>query len=646
MFNGKQYAPGEKPSSIFTDKQGQYFYIRTGVIEGVDFDKYEMKVRWEPGNAVRNKIPISFPYASPAGCMGMLPEQGTMGIFGFYNTGTGGGTPLCLGYLPAGLGAGLNYDRVKINPDALPSSDINEIEYKFRKLGEGDMNLSSPLGSTVFLNQNVEIHDSAQDKIMMREADQSIITTSLSNFIFSDGASVSAGPAIRNAKAMYDDRGKKLPNNASLLSLPEGLDNIYIVPFGEDITYDTQFYTEYRIDVDELGNGKLDLNDINSQSPLSTRDPIVTMAMGNYIGADRRNIQQYGEILKVNLFLAGNALRGKFGLAKAVQNNGLDETLTLGLAYALHFPKSKSFFGVDKEGHYYINLSASSSKKVPLGAGRSMSILAQGNLKEIWGATAKENNSWDLATVGGIRWDIGAHNTKGEDRSIDITTSSGINIKVKGADAQGYARQETFKGNTFEYVGGKKEVSALSSLLDIVGLKEEQVGGSSTEIVQSDKSVNVGGVYSETVTKEKQCKFGSRKTTITLKGSDELEVMGGNIIETISTFGQKKLSVNAKNVEQIIGMGVYETKMKIGQYKVNVNSGTIEIKTSIGTISISGTSVDIKGSVLVNIVAPMVKIGKGAPIGGVISGLPGIPSHADYVTGAPLKGSFKVSVSA
>lgn len=642
-MKNRYYAPGEQPHRSFVDKANQYFYVRTGIIEEVNLDKYTMTVRWEPGNGSRDNIPISFPYAGPAGFIGMLPEKGSMGIFAWYNSGVGGGSPLCVGFLPAGLDAGLNYNVVKIHPDQIPTSDVNEIQFKFRKLGDGDLIVASSKGSEIILNENVELRDNAQDSFHMRDEDQSIIATSLNNFIFADGVSISSGPAMRNSLVLYDQNGRKIQNNGSLVSLPDGKENIYIVPFGADITYDTQYYSEFRVDVDELVDGKLDLNDINGSSPLSTRDPLITMAMGNYIGADRTNPQQYGELLKAVLFSSSNDLKGNFGLEKAIQNNAMDEPSIIGLVYALHSLKSGCFVGIDKEGHYYMNLPASKSN--PLGAGRSMSTLAQGNLKEIWGASAEINNSWDLSTTGGVRWNIGAHNTNLRGRSIDIKTSRGINVEVNGNDDDGYAKKEKYRGNVYENVGGNKtEISSNLTLL-INGLKTEDIGGSHTQSIQSDKSVNVLGVYSETVTKEKQSKYGSRKTTITPKGNDELEVNAGDIQETITTFGQKKLSVNGGNIQQNIGNGVYETLIKVGNYTLDVKTGTIEIKTAVGTVTISGTAVEIKGTASVSVDAPIVRLGKNAPIGGVVTGLPGIPSHVDYIVGIPLKGSLKVSAA-
>ena len=645
-FTNRQFHRGEQPHYVQTQRNGpnkfnQYFYVRAGIIEAIDYDKYEMTIRWSQSDGARSKIPISFPYVGPAGCMGMLPEKGAMGIFGFYDEGGGKGSPLCLAYLPAGLYAGLNFNNVKIKPDQLPNDDVNEILHKFRKLTEGDMIVASPLGGTLFLNRSVELKDGMQDSILIREGDQSIITTSMNNFVFADGVSINSGPAIRNFLKLYNADGTKVTGTlGSAVSMPNGKDTIYLVPNGDPIDYTTEYFVEYRVDVDEMGDGSLDMNDINSSSQLSTRNPIVTMAMGNYIGADRRDAL-YGKILRANLFKSANDQLGQFILEAALQNNGVDEPGTTGLAWVVHLMKAGALFGFDKEGHCYMNLGG--SLKNPLGAGRSMSILAPGNLKEIWGKTALDNNSWDLTTKGGIRWNVGAHNLKGAGRSIEIRADRGMSLEIVSPDDNGIGKQEIITGTSIESINGNKAISCSSMNLIINGLKREAIAGSHTQVVQSDKSLNVLGVYSETAVKEKQCKFGKRKTTITT-GNDELKLIRGNIDETITTFGKRKTTITAGGIEETIITGNRKTMITAGNYKVEVTAGMIKVKTTAGTVTIEGTTVAVKGTAMVNVSAPMVKLGNGAAIGGVISGLPGIPSHFDYMCGMAHKGSMKVSV--
>ena len=630
------------------NKYNQYFYIRVGLIVDVDYDKYQMTVQWASETGQPTKIPISLPYSGPASCIGGLPEWGAIGIFGFMNEGDGHGKPLLLNYLPAGLDAGLNFNVVKVLPDAIATSDVNEILFKFRKLTDGDLIFASADGGALFVNNNVELYDNAQDSIKFSEDEQSIITTSLQNLVFANGVSVCMGPALRPGMRLYDNNGRRILNNGATLPTENRDDLICIVPFGKEVDADTEFYSEYRIEVDEKGDGKLPQNEINSSFPSSNKDPVIVMALGNYIGSNRDDPQKYGYIQKVKLFESVDDQKGLFSLENCVQNNVLDEPSILGLAYALDMKKSKlygggnnSFIGIDKEGHYSMYLQASS--KNPLGAGRSMSILAKGNLKEIWGASAKKLNSWDLTTKGGILWNVGNHSSDLQSRSIHIKTSKGVRLDVNAADDEGYAKREFLQGNVDENVSGDKKLSCSNLTMKINGLKTENVLGSTTEAVQSDKTVNVLGVSTENVTKEKQCKFGKRKTTITT-GNDELEVIRGNIDESITTFGKRKTSILSGGIEESIGTGSYETSIKLGSYKLNVTTGGIELKTNLGTVTVSGTTVAIKGTALVNIEAPLVKVGKGALVGGIVSGLPGKPNHFDYMSGAPLKGSMKVSV--
>jgi hypothetical protein len=129
------------------------------------------------------------------------------------------------------------------------------------------------------------------------------------------------------------------------------------------------------------------------------------------------------------------------------------------------------------------------------------------------------------------------------------------------------------------------------------------------------------------------------------KGGDELTVVGGDISETITTFGKKTTSVSIGPIEQSVGLGLASTKLGVASYDLNVKAGTINIKTSAGMVTVSGTTVSIKGSLVVNVGAPIVRVGNGAPIGGAITGLPGLPSHFDYLCGLPHKGSFKVGIA-
>jgi len=653
-FSSKKYSPGEKTPYYLrqANSVNQYYYLKIGRIVAVDPARLQVTVDWSitKNEGQRDGVPISFSQFNPKGFGGSLPEKGALGVFGFYDEGDGKGSPILLTYLPTGLDAALSHNPVKIKSNAEAratgtdgSGDVNEINFGQRQLTQGDSALTSKFGGSLFVNKNVEIKDGVHDSIVLREDDQSIIATSLNNYTFADGVSINIGQILRNKLRVYDDNGQKIKNYGSSVSMSCGKDNIYIVPHGDPITAETQYYTEYRVDVDEYGNGKTDLNDINSSSPLSDRDPIVSLVMGNYVGSDIRDVQKYGFPLKARIFNAANDYVGNFDLEKAIQLNNLDEPGVLGLAYALHCTKTQAFFGVDKEGHYYVHLPASVNN--PLGGGRSMSLLAHGSLKEVWGASTDTNNSWDLATNGGVTWNIGSHNQDRNNRSIEIEASNGIYINVAGEDADGFAKVETFTGDISETVSGDKNSSCANLTVGSTGFMEEKIGGTYSIGVAGDMSLNVGGFkgFSETIIKEKNSIIGSRKTKIAT-GSDDLLIVLGNLKETL-TFGQRITTVATGGISNTIGAGSFTNTIGTGSYTLSVGAGAINLTTAAGVVSMTGTAINITGTVAVSVTAPIVRVGLGAPLGGAVTGLPGIPSTFDPVVGIPYLGSMKVGIA-
>jgi len=654
------------PHKIHADRNGpnkdkRYYNLRVGkIIPGtIDFDHLRYRIEWLTGGGSPEWITMSFPYIGYGSCIAAFPEEGSLVICGYLSDDDSLPRPIPLAFFPVAMQAALEGASIKNQPDCLPNEQSPITYSHFRPLQKGDLSIASVLGGEIFVNSDIEIKDKLRDTILIRSSDQSIIATSINNFMFANGVAVNAGKIIRNKASIFDANGMRIPDQLTReVNLPGGRTNIHVVPFGTSIDEITRYYSEYRIDVDDLVDGVLETNDINGQTSLTNRDPIVAFSMGNYVGASDDN--RYGKILRPVLFNSPLDTEGQFDLIECVQNKGLDEVSTLGLAYAIHLLKKDSFFGFDKEGHLYLNLNASSTAN-PLGSGRSMSILSNGNLKEIWGKTSDNANSWDLTTSGGVKWNIGQHNDNGKNRSFEIVTASSINLTVKGSETDvndpdfnvnpsvsetttTYSRQEVITGNQKVSIGGtEKTTVAGNSILKVNGMRREQVGGSSSYEYQTDKSENIMGVYTQVVVKEMQGRFGKRKETVYL--GQELSIMTGDMKESIVTFGNKKTTLTAGNIEETIIKGDKKVTIAVGNYKVSVAAGGVEIQalgsaklTGLKGVTIQGLKTDIK-SATVSIGALPVK-------GAVVIGLPGLPSHLDYVTGIPLKGSFTVKASA
>lgn len=637
-INNHVRARGEKPHPFFANNNGphqfnRYFYLRVGKVLAIDVDRYRMKVEWMQGAGSPAWMPMSMPYSGPAGIIGAVPEEQSFVICGYYDVGLGKGSPFPLAYIPAALAKALQYNTSKLKPDQIANEDDNEVFRRFRQMSEGDVAVISALGGQIFVNNDVEISDSLLDSILIRQSDQSIISTSLNNFVFADGVSISSGPIMRNNLNIYDINGNRLEDRPGrLVTLEDGREAIYVVPFAdqeEGINFETQYYPEYRVSVDEISDGNLDLNEINSDAPLSKRDPIVSLVMGNYAGAIDSD-PDYGKILRPVVFSGRNDKQGKFDLVQCAQNKGQDEVSSLGLAYALNFHKSNAFFGVDKEGQYFVVLGK--SRGDPSNKGRSMNVLALGSKKEVWGVDAAGISS-DYVAQGGVKLDIGAAGPQEQGRSIDIRTDSGAYFEYGAADESGFAKNEVIGGDQKAYTDGDKEETVEGdSTLTISGLKTEKVLGSARQEVQTDFTIDILGVSSERVVKEKQCQFGSRSTTIS--GDDELTIQKGNRTETFQITGSKKTEFTPPTpggIEESIFAGNRTIDIKTGNFEVSITAGSVEIANKIGSLSIGTTgNVELKGGLKVSIDAAKVDIGK-SPVGKVIT-----TTHLDYVTGAQL----------
>lgn len=397
--------------------------------------------------------------------------------------------------------------------------------------------------------------------------------------------------------------------------------------------------------------------------------------MGNFVGNNPED-GNYGRVLRPVLFTDPDDSTGNFSF-EPVSGDGLD---TYASAITLFKPNRTSpslgaYLGVDKEGHFYQYLPAATGGG--LGKGRSMSILARGSKKEIWGQDSRYANSWDLNTVGGIKWVVGAHNERDgnpySNRSMDIRTSksvffmygSELSSDIYDFDKKDQKIENVRKYYKIEKVGGNERVEVESTRETIIsgsdklavkGARVERVTGASTVNIGSGYNVIVGDAFTEKVTKEKNESFGNRKTFINT-GSSELVIKSikGDIIEEITKVGNKVLKLNTGNIEETIKIsgsrkfkttsGSFTVDTKSGNITLTTNSGNVGFKTNTGkatleakmninmktsktsNVNISGGAIDLKG-----------RLGGS---GGVITS----KTHLDYVTGAPLKGSSTVTAT-
>ena len=88
----------------------------------------------------------------------------------------------------------------------------------------------------------------------------------------------------------------------------------------------------------------------------------------------------------------------------------------------------------------------------------------------------------------------------------------------------------------------------------------------------------------------------------------------------------------------VAGAGISDT-VGAGNYSATVGAGNLSLSVAVGTATIfSGILSTVSSTVMVNMMAPITKIGT-AVVGSVVAGAPGPPSpHLDYLLGIPILG--------
>ena len=613
----------------------------------------------------KQNVSISQPFAGTSSFILGMPEKGSIILFGQQE-----GELYPLTYLPS-YTHGLENRNIKELPDDIKTIEQNEFYYRVKKLLKGELALGSAEGIELFLGNKSVLGDSFGNSFVLRSDNNSIVSTACNNSIFSSGIWLNSGIIKRNSvnTAFLEDNP-----NIFREPLPRGLFDYVLRPGGPNPHTD-QYYTEYLLEVEDRGYSQPPENDINGDSNRTSRKPVGIFSMGSLVGNNPNYDGSYGRILRPILFNDVDDVVGEFKL-EPVASGDID---TLGVAMCWFKPDrtdptTGAFFGIDKEGHCFQFLPSTSGGG--LGSGRSMSILAHGSKKEVWGKDARFANSWDLNTAGGIVWNIGSHNNKDgspyNGRSIDTRTSSSV-FYMYGSDVKPvindfYKTDEPVQDPQnylkVEKVGGKErhEVSGTRETI-VSGSDYLAVNGARVEVVQQDNSVfylstmnlSVGDAFTEKVSKEKQETFGNRKSTMT-SGSSELLIKGlqGSIKEDIKSVGGRSLKVTSGLVSEDIVLGSRVTKIKTGNFTTQIKAGNVKMSTKIGQVALqtevgkmemkASLNIDLKTKVAsnVNLTGGTINLkGKTMNLGNVITS----KTHKDFITGAALVGSVSVKAT-
>lgn len=658
---GRKIVKGEKPSLSARTLEDITFLIGDVVKVDVDRQKMIVNLRRNLGNGLT--VNITQPYAGLSSFIQATPEEGSIILLARQENDL-----IPIAYLPH-YPFGLENRNVKVYPDSIKSQNKNEYFFRIRKLEEGWIALGSKDGLEILLSDELIIDDRTGNSFILRPIDNSIITTSNNNYLFSGGIWRNAGIVRRNSiNSVYLSELSNVFKDVEI----KGRSSYVVRPFNSDESTDP-YLVEYLLEVEDRSFGTKPINDVNFSSNKSIRKPSAIFCLGNFVGNNPDN-SDYGKVLKPVLFVDPDDIEGNFTLEPI----SVEEIDTHAATIVLYKPNKTdpslgAFIGIDKEGHLYQYLPSTTGGG--LGKGRSMSVLARGSKKEVWGHDTRYACSWDMHTTGGIKWTIGAHNERDgnpySNRSIDIRTTKSVffmygtelspelydfedrnkkvdNIKkyYKIEKINGYERKEV-EGTSEEIVNG-------SSKIHIKGAKVEKINSSSLVQIGNSYNIVVGDAFTEKVIKEKNESYGNRRTTI-ISGNSEVLINSpkGNIIERINNIGDKRTTLNVGSIEEEIRVGNRNTRITSGNYNISTRSGNFSITTYAGHGSFQVKNGSLTMSANMNIIIKTSKVANVNIEGGVIAlkgrgimgGVVTDKTHLDYITGAPLRGSLSVTAT-
>lgn len=686
-------------------KSSKFKFLRIGQIVRVDYETGYLDVDWLDDVGGRTNIYLPSAFGGPRGTIRGMPELGSVVVCGWIKYEQNIEKPVILGYLDLNTKNSYEY-RLDRGKGPLELTDISKmkdkigyeiIRHKRRKLYPGEIQIESTQGSELFVDDNLYLSNSKLNEIEILADDQSIRMSSKQNYISTNAGKIWNGAVVREIL-----NGREIVRPVFYAN---GHRVQYISDSTDAFTYNGSSYTEYRIELQEKTDYKLNVNEFNSGMDVNYVRPFLSFVLGTTVGNDKTDLLRYGYALRPQVFATPNEYVAQND--EIICSQGQEN-----LAGAFKLVVNRTNIVIDKEGHLFTSL-ASSSNLHPLGSGRSWEGNFDGAIKWLVGKTSLDSRSIIIDTMGSVIETLGLDIEK---KSKKLTTQGAIYIRVTGADDSGIAYRLQTVGNEDHIISGNVTFKSTNILLqtdanlneNINGAKSVNVlanqntiiGKNDSLIVIGDQKIKIGKTRDVLIsavpnpialppfiptpatvidnlhiimgTKKEiidvgssldSIKTGSFARKISVAGNITDSTLLGNIVEKITT-GSKKVSTvtgsietstTTGNIKETIVTGNSAESITTGNKKIEVKTGNIEIKTSVGKININSTTQEvtlegmlkakIKSGVTIELVAPTVSIGQLPTKGNVVLGLPGVPTHVCAITGLPFLGSATVTAS-
>jgi len=448
---------------------------------------------------------------------------------------------------------------------------------------------------------------------------------------------------------------------------PDGQHASYIVKGSATDGFNTtpEAYTEDRLEMRMTDDGVMKVTDevdgfqIDPPYPVFIEDVKGTVVGNDFHTASGRS--NYGRVLGMKIFnsskdkkLADRPVLEPIDVITRLED--LDFT-SLARLFAIRHPTTSNqyVFGVTKEGRVMLHVPAAQHGEAD-DIGRSVDLNVVGMMKAIIGASPNhENKSLDLKLDGGLEIEIGRfasnpavpEKTAKGGESIRLELHGGITQNIHGDPTTGLGISSVVGGSYLERVNGASIRIVTGSVVNESGAELASKGQKITDNAgPGGYSLSCAGDRAETVLGKTQAQYAQvcnytlalgRLTTI-LTSVDSTTMLAGSVSRTVLS-GSLSDSVIAGNMTKSVSVGNMSTVVGSGNWSAFCGAGAMALTAGGGPISLtSGATVNITAAALLNLTAPVTRIGISS-VGFLVAGIPGPPGpHLDYITGLPILG--------
>lgn len=680
------------------------FALRIGELQRVDYENMVGDIHWLQGSSPpAREVPLSNAYWSPRGFLGAMPVEGATVICGFSAAHEDHATkPYILAYLPNGYITALGFDPFGVAERGALDSEVpldvlqKELDgiygpkrHKMRKLYPGDIYGASDKGAEFILDTDARLFDASGAELWLRAEDQSFITTTMDAYHTTSASRFREGRVVRKALTLpvdfvvppqdtplfevlaeagiiFDD-GSLAPDINSLggIPMPSGETLVLVGPSGTDLNNpEAEVWTERRVEMYETTPiQKMPYPDhygMDADKIGETKNIYIEKVSGTVVGNDAFSLagrSTYGKPLKPVLFTTASSPQGSPRL-ESVEDDS-ESSLTGAYLYRMVRPDGlgEVFIAHDKEGHYFLSIPASTSKKSNLGAGRSVEADIKGSIKAVVGANKGDRSSLDLNASGGMKWNLGT--LSASERSLDINAKGGISLKA-GQDLDGSSFTSEMDGDVGLAITGSFGVGTSEDILMEAtgqtrliseGMFVSVGNGDLNETILSNRTSTVKGQVGQTVGQ------GIKTIVLTpIEGSQnaiDTQVLSGNRETLFGVPAQDNitfLSTGSSTVQATGSLSMTWQSAGNGDFTFQSATGTYSVNVGGGAISMNSTSANISASANISLQAPNISVVGRVALGtssaalAVPGGVPGPSPYLDPLTGLPLTGNPLVNV--